>query len=373
MGADKNLFLFHLTGFPQAEERLIEEEHAFLAPGLDARVDAVSLVLADEVGDGWGDHHHFVGRHHALGFLGHEALRKHADECRGKLGSDLVLRLLREDIDDTVDGAGGAVGVQRAEHHVTGFSGLDGGMDGLEVTHFAHQDHIRVHAQRAADAFLEAADIDADLALVEQAFLVLVEVLDGVFQRDDMLVVVVVDEVEHAGQRGGFSRAGGAGDQQQAARAGDEALDHLGHADLLEGEEAAGDPAKHHADGAALLENGAAEAVAIDELDGKVGASPFLKLLLVAVGSDGLHERHGVVRLEDLGLELAHAPAFADEGGLPHADMKVGGLEVDDRLEQLVDEDLSGAHGEKPFGSVGFSGESLAVAARNPSSGAIIG
>jgi hypothetical protein len=45
-----------------------------------------------------------------------------------------------------------------------------------------------------------------DLALVDQALLVIVKKLDWVFDRDHMLVALVVDLVEHRGERGGLAR-----------------------------------------------------------------------------------------------------------------------------------------------------------------------
>ena len=169
-------------------------------------------------------------------------------------------------------------------------------------------------------------------------FLVLVVILDRVFQRDDVPVVVLVDEVDHAGQAGRLAGAGRPGDQQQAARPGDEPPDGLGHADLLEGQELARNAPQHHADVAALLEDGDAEAVAVGELDGEVGAALLLKLLLAAVGRDALHQGGGVVLVQHLGVEPAHTAVVADDRRLPDGDVQVARLELDDRGQQLVDQ-----------------------------------
>ena len=304
---DEAFFLVAEAVFPEVEEAFIHEEHAVFSAGLDGGVDAVGFVFADEVGDGGGDHHHLVGGDDTFGFFGHEGLGEHANEGSGELGSDLVLGVLWEDIDDTVDGGAGGVGMEGAEDDVTGFGSFNGGMDGFEIAHFTDEDHVGIHTERAADALFEAGDIDANFALVEEAFLVFVEVLDGVFERDDMAIVVIVDEVEHACEGGGFARAGRACDQKQATGPGDEAFDSLGHADLLEGEELAWDTAQDHTNGATLLENSDAEAVSIDKFDGEVGAAVLLEFLLVSVRRDGFHQRHGVIGLEFLDIEFAHA------------------------------------------------------------------
>ena len=91
-------------------------------------------------------------------------------------------------VDDAVDRAGGAGGVQRAEHDVARFGRGDGRFDRFQVAHFADEDHVRVLPQRAANRFGERRHVDADLALVDRRLLVVVIELDRVFDRDDVVV-----------------------------------------------------------------------------------------------------------------------------------------------------------------------------------------
>ena len=194
-----------------------------LRPVWMLRVDAVGLVLADQVLDGRRDHHHLVGGDQrpraSCGSRACDSTPMRAVESCVRiwsccsLGKTSMMRLI---------GAGGPVGVQRAEDDVAGLGRLDGRVDRLQVAHFADEDDVGVHAQGPADALREVGHVDADLALVDRALLVLVVVLDRVFDRDDVPVVVVVEEVDHAGQAGRLARAGRPGDQQQAARPDDE-------------------------------------------------------------------------------------------------------------------------------------------------------
>ena len=94
-------------------------------------------------------------------------------QVRGELDADLLLLVGGEGVDDAVDGAGRAGGVQRGEDQVAGFRGGDGGLDGLQVAHFADEDDVRVLAQGAAQALGKARHIDADFALVDDAALVI--------------------------------------------------------------------------------------------------------------------------------------------------------------------------------------------------------
>ena len=102
--------------------------------------------------------------------------------------------------------------------------------------------------KRPANRLGEVGHVDADLALVDGRFLVLVVILDRVLDRDDMPVEVVVDIVDHRGQAGRLARPGGAGDQDQAARPLDQVADDRRRAQLLEREKLVGDPPQHQAD-----------------------------------------------------------------------------------------------------------------------------
>ena len=126
--------------------------------------------------------------------------------------------LVGKDVDDAVDRAGGARGVQRAEHDVARFGRGDGRLDRFQVAHFADQDHVGVLPQGAANRLGEAGDVDADFALVDRRLLVVVIELDRVFDRDDVVIDVVVDVVDHRRQRGRLARTGRTGHQDQPAR-----------------------------------------------------------------------------------------------------------------------------------------------------------
>ena len=67
------------------------------------------------------DHEHLVGRHPAAADLRQQRLREDADDRRRQLRADLLLLVGGEDVDDAVDRALGAGGVQRAEDDVARF------------------------------------------------------------------------------------------------------------------------------------------------------------------------------------------------------------------------------------------------------------
>ncbi len=106
---------------PVIEQCVVHQLHAELGTGLHRTVDTERFVFANQVGDAGRDDQHFVGRHAAAADFWQQRLCDHADQRAGKLGSDLVLQVAGEGVDDSVDGALSTVGVQRAEHDVARF------------------------------------------------------------------------------------------------------------------------------------------------------------------------------------------------------------------------------------------------------------
>ncbi len=125
-----------------------------------------------------------------------------AAQDRGQLDAHLALLERREDRDDAVDRFRGIDRVQGGEHQVPGLGGRQGRLDGFVVAHLADQDHVRILAQGRFQGGLEALGVGADLALVDDAFLVAMQKLDRVLDGDDMRLAVGVDVVDHRGKGG---------------------------------------------------------------------------------------------------------------------------------------------------------------------------
>ena len=67
---------------------------------------------------------------------------------------------------------------------------LERGLGRFRVAELADQDHVRVLPQRAPKRLAERLRVQSDLALVHDAAQVLVEELDRVLDRDDVLAPV---------------------------------------------------------------------------------------------------------------------------------------------------------------------------------------
>src|SRR6185369_11118703 len=104
-----------------------------------------------------------------------------------------------------VDGGGRRRGVQRAEHQVSCLGRLQRDGDGLEIAHFAQQHDVRIFTQRRAQRLFEGVRVFADLALIDQAFLVRMYELHRIFDGNDVIAANAVDVVDEASERGALA------------------------------------------------------------------------------------------------------------------------------------------------------------------------
>src|SRR4029453_9441173 len=250
----KDVFNRGLLFLPELEERVVHELHAELGTGLNGRIDAEGFVFANQVGNAGRDDQNLISSAAAAADLGQEALGHDPDQGGGKLRANLVLQVAGKGVDEAVDRALGAVGVQSAKDHVAGFGCGNSRRDRFQVAHFADQDYVRVLTKGPADGLGEARHIDADLALIDRRFLMIVIELDRVFDRDDVMIDVLIDVVHQAGQRRAFARPGWSRDQEQTAGPQHQLHAHVRQAELLGREHVVGNLPQHHRDKAALLE-----------------------------------------------------------------------------------------------------------------------
>ena len=79
--------------------------------------------------------------------------------------------------------------MDRAEHQMAGFGGLNRRQERFPIAHFADQNDIGVFAHRMLHPHAEVDHVDADLALIDQAFVFGEREFDRVFQRQNMLAI----------------------------------------------------------------------------------------------------------------------------------------------------------------------------------------
>ena len=104
-------------------------------------------------------------------------------------------------------------GVQGGDDEVAGEGGADGDVGGFVIANLADDQHLRVLAEQVAGGFgeVEAAGF-VDLGLHDAGD----DLLDGVFDGDDVAAALGGEVAEAGVDGGGLAAAGGAGEQQQA-------------------------------------------------------------------------------------------------------------------------------------------------------------
>ena len=98
-------------------------------------------------------------------------------------------------------GLRGVVGVQRREDEVARLGHGEGDLDRVDVAHLADEQDVGVLAEGGAKCAVERGAVEADLALADRGRLVVVDVLDRVFDREDVTSAILVDLVDDRGER----------------------------------------------------------------------------------------------------------------------------------------------------------------------------
>jgi hypothetical protein len=217
------------------------------------------------------------------------------------------------------------------------FRGRHGQPDRFQVSHFAHQDTVRVFPQRGAKRRRERERHRADFALVDQALLGFVDELDRVFHREDVAELGFVQVVDHRGQRGGLARARRAGHQHHATRLERELPENLRRIQLLERQNLGWNRPEHRTRAAVLIERIHPEARQPVDLEREVHFQELFVVLALGVVHDVVH--HGVHRLvvQRLDVDAAHVAVDTDHGRQPRGQVQVRCLVLYAERQQLSD------------------------------------
>src|SRR4051812_27612043 len=225
--------------------------------------------------------------------------------------------------------------MQCSEYQVSGFSSRQRKADGFEISKFAHQNDVRILTQCTAQRVVERQGMRADFALVDEAFFAFVHKLDRVFHRQNVTHLVLVDVVDHGGERGGLSRTGGTCHQHHAARVLGDLLEDHRSLEFLQGQHLGRD-GPHDRPGSAVLDKG------IDTKTGQVGnrkGEVALEVFLVELALTIVHDvvDHGVHVLVFHGRQI-DAPDVAmhpDHRRKTGGKMQVGSLVLNHKREEL--------------------------------------
>ena len=212
--------------------------------------------------------------------------------------------------------------MEGGEGEVAGLGDGESGGDRLQIAHLTDENDVGIFAERVLEGGRERVGVSADLALVDDAALVAMDELDRIFDGDDVPLPLAVDLVDHRGEGRRFSRAGGTGDENEAARLLGHLGDGTGESELIEGLDRERNLPDDHRHAAALLEAVAAKAGQVLNAEGEIELVLGLEPLLLVLGEDRVRQLEGV---------LGRHHVF--EGG-------VGDLTVHPQLRPLAGDDV---------------------------------
>jgi hypothetical protein len=144
---------------------------------------------------------------------------------------------------------------KRRQTQVTGFGERDRGFHCVGVANLTDHDDVRRFTHRVAQRFVIRVRVQAHFTLIDDRFLVAVQVFDRIFNRKNVTGRIRVAMIEHGRERGRLTRACRADHQNQAARFHDQIAENRRQLQLLDAGDLALDRADHHAHFTALFEN----------------------------------------------------------------------------------------------------------------------
>jgi hypothetical protein len=213
---------------------------------------------------------------------------------------------------------------------LSGLSGQDGRLDRIQVTHFSDQNDVRVLAKGRPQASRETADVHPNLSLADRALFVLVQVLDRVFDGDDILPAMGVDVIDHRGQRRGLAASGRSGHEHEPSLEQGDLFQHLGKEQLPDRLDIQGDDPQGNSDRPALLEDAPPEPPEPRQAVGQVDVKILLEPVLLVVGHELISELLSILGGQPRKSGESNERSMnADNGMVSGFQMKVGGIPLD--------------------------------------------
>ena len=200
----------------------------------------------------------------------HQALRQNGAEVLGKVQKDLRMLVAREQVDDALNRFGRIVGMQRTDAQMPGTRQRDSALHRFPVANLANQHHIGRSTHGAAQGTPERLRVQPDFALVDDALLVGVQELDGVFDGKNVIGRGLVAMIHHGGERGALARARSAHHQYQPALVLHELTENGRKTKRFQAGNFGGDVAQHNGRVATLVKQRHAKAAKAGFGDGEV-------------------------------------------------------------------------------------------------------
>lgn len=229
--------------------------------------------------------------------------------------------------------------MERAENQVTGFRSGKGELDRFQVAHFSDHDDVWIFPERTTEGFCEGLGVGMDFALVDLAAFRFENVFDRIFEREDVVFAVFVDEIDKSGERGGFSGTDGTGYEDQSVLITGEGNDAFERKpDFFHGADFIGDDPEGHVVAEPLF-NDRGTITAVGVLVGEIDVAVGLEAIPLALFQKGFRQPFGIGSGEWRMIapdwrKLAEAPP---SGWVGSGDMNVGAIIFPSDSEVFVD------------------------------------
>src|SRR5215813_4249240 len=171
--------------------------------------------------------------------------------------------------------------------------------------------------------------VEAELALVHQTLLRLVDELDRVLDREDVALEVFVEIIDHSSERRRFARARRTGDEDQSLFLVAELLKNRRHPELLERQDLGRNRTKYGAFALPLHENVDAEARDVAKLEREVDLERRLEGLPQGVVHEVVDHRVDLFLGQRFVFELLQVAVNAEHRRLAGTQVAVRGTLLD--------------------------------------------
>ena len=165
--------------------------------------------------------------------------------------------------------------------------------------------------------------VRTDFPLVDNAAFVAMQELNGILDRENVLVAFRIDLVDHGGQCRRFSAAGRPGDQDEASWLITKLFHDRRQIQALKSLDFKRDETEHGSDRAALCKHVGAEPAQIFNAEGKIYFPFFFELMFLTVRHHAVCESFGVRRIQRLLFDGAQLAVDANLGRDSRRQMKV--------------------------------------------------
>ena len=162
--------------------------------------------------------HNFECCHTATAVCGrNQLLGNNCLKYVSKLNTNLLLLMRRENVDNTVDRGCCTDGMQGGKNQVARFCCGYGYGNGFVVTHLTYKDDIGVFTKCSTKCVCITHGVETDFTLVNHCYLVDMQVLDRVFQGNDVSITVVVCFINDGSKGCGLTGTGRTGNQYKTS------------------------------------------------------------------------------------------------------------------------------------------------------------